>query len=123
MLCFFTSAIKSAGVYRLKADLQKLGLPEIKFSCVTDKLVKLQRPPPDINIFLPGLLAWSSTNTRLPRCPAVIAHIKPAAPAPIMRTSMWFLEAIDMINHSVKFLALNEVFQPPYTKAQKEFGH
>src|SRR5512133_2567289 len=50
-------------------------------------LVKLQRPPPEINIFLPGFSARSSTTTFLPRFPASIAHISPAAPAPSTITS------------------------------------
>ena len=45
-------------------------------------LVKLQRPPPDISIFLPILFDFSSTTTWRPRLAAVNAHIKPAAPAP-----------------------------------------
>src|SRR5690606_27959322 len=50
-------------------------------------LVKLQRPPPDMRIFLPTLLACSTTQTRRPRRPAVKAHISPAAPPPMMATS------------------------------------
>src|SRR5579883_1078336 len=46
-------------------------------------LVKLQRPPPEMRIFLPGRSACSSTATRRPRLPVSIAHINPAAPAPI----------------------------------------
>src|SRR3546814_3070920 len=63
------------------------GLAERKFSGPAPVLVKLQRPPPDIRIFLPGLLACSTTSTRRPRRPAVIAHISPAAPAPITTAS------------------------------------
>ena len=38
-------------------------------------LVKLQRPPPEMRIFSPGALAWSSTSTARPRLPASIgAH-------------------------------------------------
>src|SRR3546814_11079105 len=52
-------------------------------------LVKLQRPPPEINIFLPTASAWSSNSTRRPRCPATAAHSSPAAPAPsTMATSL-----------------------------------
>jgi hypothetical protein len=36
---------------------------------------------------LPILLDFSSTRTLLPRSAAVMAHIKPAAPAPRMMTS------------------------------------
>src|ERR1700722_1425452 len=50
-------------------------------------LVKLQRPPPEIRIFLPARLARSITATLRPRLPASAAHISPAAPAPRTRTS------------------------------------
>src|ERR1700712_418679 len=50
-------------------------------------LVKLQRPPPDIRIFLPALLERSITSTWRPRAAAVRAHIRPAAPAPMITTS------------------------------------
>src|SRR5580704_15238405 len=50
-------------------------------------LVKLQRPPPEIRIFLPARSAWSSKTTRRPRRPASSAHIMPAAPAPSTTTS------------------------------------
>src|SRR5690606_37164944 len=56
-------------------------------------LVKLQRPPPDMRIFLPGLLAWSSSSTRRPRAPASAAHIRPAAPAPTITTSVLSISA------------------------------
>jgi hypothetical protein len=59
----------------------------MKRSGTTPRLVKLQRPPPEIRIFLPGASAWSSSSTRLPRWPAVEAHISPAAPAPMMMAS------------------------------------
>jgi hypothetical protein len=36
-------------------------------------------------------LERSSTNTRLPRLAAVIAHISPAAPAPMMMRSGFFM--------------------------------
>src|SRR5260370_821353 len=45
-------------------------------------LVKLQRPPPEIRIFLPTRSACSSTATRRPRLPAWIAQRSPAAPPP-----------------------------------------
>ena len=45
-------------------------------------LVKLQRPPPEINILAPTWGPCSSTSTRRPRRPAVKAHIRPAAPPP-----------------------------------------
>src|SRR5690349_23480086 len=50
-------------------------------------LVKLHRPPPEIRIFLPVRAARSSTTTRLPRFPASMAHIRPAAPPPRIITS------------------------------------
>ena len=70
--------------------MQKSGLAERKHSGSIFRLVKLQRPPPDIRIFLPTLFARSSTNTRRPRFPAVIAHINPAAPPPMIITSYDF---------------------------------
>jgi hypothetical protein len=50
-------------------------------------LVKLQRPPPEIRIFLPARSARSSTATRRPRFPASEAQNSPAAPAPKTTTS------------------------------------
>src|SRR5258707_15053433 len=50
-------------------------------------LVKLQRPPPEIRIFLPTRSACSNNTTRRPRRPASSAHIMPAAPAPRITTS------------------------------------
>jgi hypothetical protein len=50
-------------------------------------LVKLQRPPPEIRIFLPAFSAWSSTSTRAPPCAAAAAAISPAPPAPRMIAS------------------------------------
>src|SRR6266568_762476 len=44
--------------------------------------VKLQRPPPEIRIFLPARSARSSTATLRPRLPASAAQNRPAAPAP-----------------------------------------
>ena len=51
---FATIAIKSCGVYRARADLQKCGLTEMKFSGRQWMLVKLQRPPPEMRIFFPN---------------------------------------------------------------------
>src|SRR3546814_11022772 len=59
----------------------------MKFAGAAPVLVKLQRPPPDIRIFLPTRLACSTTSTRLPRRPAVSAHISPAAPPPMTSAS------------------------------------
>src|SRR5258705_9882401 len=50
-------------------------------------LVKLQRPPPEISIFLPARSASSSAATRRPRFPASEAQNSPAAPAPKTTTS------------------------------------
>ena len=46
------------------------------------RLVKLQRPPPEMRIFSATLAAWSSSSTRSPRWPAMPAQNRPAAPAP-----------------------------------------
>jgi hypothetical protein len=46
-----TIAMKSRGVYRSRAERAKCGLPEIKLLGPTSRLVKLQRPPPEIRIF------------------------------------------------------------------------
>src|SRR5215467_9116331 len=85
--------MKSAGVKRARADLAKCGLAERKFCGLECTLVKLQRPPPEIRIFLPGRSERSITPTRRPRLPAVAAQNRPAAPAPRTRTSnrrlMW----------------------------------
>ena len=58
------------------------------------RLVKLQRPPPEMRIFSPGFFAWSTTRTLRPRLPAMAAHIMPAAPAPITMTSHLFIIAV-----------------------------
>ena len=79
--------MKSAGVYRASADFAKCGFAEMKFSGPESTLVKLQRPPPEIKIFLPARSACSSSATRRPRLPASMAHISPAAPAPRIRAS------------------------------------
>src|SRR5579884_3287308 len=59
----------------------------MKFSGWQCRLVKLQRPPPEIKIFLPMRPARSSTATRRPRLPASMAQNRPAAPPPRMTTS------------------------------------
>ncbi len=69
--------------------MQKRGFSDKKRDGSQCKLVKLHRPPPDIRIFLPILLAPSSTTTFKPRCPAVRAHMRPAAPPPMMMTSVF----------------------------------
>ena len=51
--CCSTRAMMSAGVKRARADLAKCGLAERKFSGRVWTLVKLQRPPPEMRIFLP----------------------------------------------------------------------
>ena len=50
-------------------------------------LVKLHFPPPDIRIFFPILLDFSTIKTDLFLEAAVIAAIRPAAPAPRTITS------------------------------------
>jgi hypothetical protein len=50
-------------------------------------LVKLQRPPPEMEIFLPMRSACSNTITLRPRFPASMAQNSPAAPPPITITS------------------------------------
>src|SRR6267143_2907291 len=90
MRCFSTRAMKSAGVYRASADLAKWGFAEMKFSGWQWRFVKLQRPPPEIRIFLPARSARSRTATRRPRLPASIAQRSPAAPAPSTTASnLW----------------------------------
>ncbi len=85
--CFSTSPTKSPGVYPASADRANAAFSEKNRSATQPVLVKLQRPPPEIRIFSPACLAWSTTRTRRPRRAAVIAHIRPAAPAPRIRTS------------------------------------
>src|ERR1022692_3459513 len=88
-------AMKSRGVYRASADLAKCGLWETKFSAVVCRLVKLQRPPPEIRILRAIRGLCSSTTTRRPRLPASMAHISPAAPAPTT-TASTFSRAIPL---------------------------
>ncbi len=64
------------------------------------RLVKLQRPPPEMRIFSPGASAWSTTRTLRPRLPAVAAHIMPAAPAPITMTSHLFIIAVHQADYA-----------------------
>lgn len=78
---------KSCWVNRFSADRAKRGFSLRKFAPLVPRLVKLQRPPPEMRIFSPGARAWSMTRTRRPRLPASMAHIMPAAPAPTIRTS------------------------------------
>src|ERR1700757_167970 len=85
--------MKSAGVNRANADFAKCGFAERKFSGLQSRLVKLQRPPPEIRIFFPARSARSSTATRRPRLPASAAQNSPAAPAPKTSTSNgWLIE-------------------------------
>src|SRR5579872_3187200 len=60
-------------------------------------LVKLHRPPPEIRIFFPQRSERSRRATRRPRFPASMAHIRPAAPPPRIRTSK-VSECNDAIN-------------------------
>src|SRR5580704_1879211 len=98
MPCFSTSAMKSAGVQRARADFAKCSLAQMKFSGWAFRFVKLQRPPPEIRIFLPQRSARSRTATRRPRLPASIAHIRPAAPPPITMASKEFAETGSVIS-------------------------
>src|SRR5215471_2300340 len=59
----------------------------MKCSGVVCTFVKLQRPPPEIRIFLATASLRSRTKTDRPRFPASMPHIRPAAPAPIITTS------------------------------------
>src|SRR5690348_1350012 len=70
--------------------------------------VKLQRPPPEIRIFLPIRSARSITPTRLPRLPASIAHISPAAPAPRISTSNLWVMRWPWFDRSFKIVAGND---------------
>src|SRR6476659_4265775 len=88
MPCRVIIAMKSYGVYRARADLQKCGFCEKKLAGSVYVLVKLQRPPPDMRIFLPALFELSRSSTWRPRSAAVMAHIRPAAPAPMITTSV-----------------------------------
>ena len=58
-----------------------------KFVVICTKIGGVAAPPPEVRIFSASFLAWSSTNTRRLRLPASIAHINPAAPAPMITTS------------------------------------
>ena len=72
--------------------MQKCGLPLVtKFAALAPRFVKLQRPPPEMRIFLPSRSACSSTMTERLRLPASIAHINPAAPPPMTITSQFIL--------------------------------
>src|SRR5205823_518651 len=79
-------------------------------------LVKLQRPPPEMRIFLPMRPARSSTATRRPRFPASMAHISPAAPPPRMMTSnscfTIFVVTISDV-HVAPVIALGQVNESP----------
>jgi hypothetical protein len=70
-------------------------------------LVKLQRPPPLIAIFLPPDVARSSTSVECPRFPVSIAQNNPAAPAPMIMTSQSLLISFPQNQHS--YLPENEI--------------
>ena len=57
--------------------MQNCGFCDRKFSGAVRLLVKLQRPPPEMRIFLPADSACSTTRTERPRFPASAAHIMP----------------------------------------------
>ncbi len=77
----------------------------MKFSGPVKIFVKLHRPPPEIRIFLPILSELSITNILRPRLAASIAHINPAAPAPMMITSFFN----------------NSIYQYPYVSSRNPF--
>src|SRR3546814_9241253 len=74
-------------VWLCSAETQKRGFCDRKFGGEQCRLVKLQRPPPEMRIFSAGLADFSSSRTERPRRPASIAAIRPAAPATRMTTS------------------------------------
>src|SRR6267378_4467862 len=64
--------------------------------------VKLQRPPPEIPIFLPTRSECSRTRTLRPRLPASIAQKRPAAPPPMTMTSH-FIESFSNPKYSTDY--------------------
>src|SRR6266481_366272 len=64
--------------------------------------VKLQRPPPEIAIFLPTRSECSRTRTLRPRFPASIAQKRPAAPPPMTMTSH-FIESFSNPKYSTDY--------------------
>src|ERR1700733_3677043 len=78
----------------------------MKFSGPVYRLVKLQRPPPEIKIFLPMRSDRSSTRMRRPRLPASIAHIRPAAPAPRTMASYFGAEEFTIANDCLSEIIL-----------------
>src|SRR6267143_479262 len=66
-------------------------------------LVKLQRPPPEMRIFLPMRAALSRTATRRPRFPASMAQSRPAAPAPRIKASnLWIKGESHQMRNTVR---------------------
>src|SRR6266498_3692481 len=84
---FSIRAMKSPAVKRASAERQKSGFCDRKFAGPASRLVKLQRPPPEMRIRSPIFATCSISRTRRPRRPASAAHIMPAAPAPTTTTS------------------------------------
>src|SRR6185369_350235 len=86
-----TRAMKSCGVKRESAERQNAGFSPRKCLCGArgsrSRLVKLQRPPPEMRIFSATLSLWSTSSTFNPDCPARPAQNSPAAPAPMTATS------------------------------------
>src|SRR5690606_8962336 len=101
MRCRDSSRRKSSGVYPDNADRQNAGLADKNPAGPASRLVKLQRPPPEMRIFSASLAACSTSTTFRPRWPATAAHIMPAAPAPMMATSNRSVldQAIDVVAH------------------------
>lgn len=58
-----------------------------KIGRLDEAVGKIAAPAAGYKDFLPNLLLPSRMSTRLPRLPAVMAHIKPEAPPPITTTS------------------------------------
>jgi len=71
---------------------------------------KLQRPPPETRIFCPALSACSRTMTERPLFPASIAHINPAAPAPITIIS-FFIKPLQRNPSNLKTAVGRAVFR------------
>src|ERR1043166_3221614 len=88
------------GVNRDRADLEKCGFSEIKFSLEQSMFVKLHRPPPEMTIFRPTSALCSRTATLRPRFPASIAQNRPAAPPPITIASYLIKRDNALLEHS-----------------------
>src|SRR6185369_2934813 len=92
-----TRAMKSCGVKRESAERQNAGFSPRKCLCGArgsrSRLVKLQRPPPEMRIFSATFSLCSTSSTFSPDCPAMPAQNSPAAPAPMTTTSKNWLNS------------------------------